>query len=85
METIQPERFTEEPDIAGPQIIILVTHETDVFVTVPDIAVRNHYRGRFHRWRSHIYRSRSHNHQRAKRHPSIGFNDAARHKPACGH
>jgi hypothetical protein len=85
METLQPERFTKQPDIAGPKIVILVTHETDIFVTIPGVAVRNHHRSHFHRWRSdnhhwlrsHIHRRRGHNHEWLKRHPSIRLNDTA--------
>jgi len=77
METIQPERFTKQPDIAGSQIVILVTHETDVFVTIPGVAVRDHYRSHFHRWWSYIHRRRGHNHEWLKRHLSIRLNDTA--------
>jgi len=78
METIQPEGFAEQPDIAGSQIVILVAHETDVFVTIPGVTVRNHHRSHFHRWRSDNHHwLRGHNHEWLKRHPSIWFNDTA--------
>src|ERR1035441_5870218 len=51
MEAVQPERFTEEPDVAGSQIVILVANEADVFVAVPGVAVRDHHRAPFHPWR----------------------------------
>jgi hypothetical protein len=72
METIQPEGFTEQPDIAGSQIVILVADEADVLVTIPDVAVGDHYGSRLY-----IDRGRGHNHQWLKCHPSIRFNDAA--------
>src|ERR1039457_257239 len=71
MEAVQPERFAEQPDIAGAKIVILVVNEADVFVAVPCVAVGNHHRNHFHRCRSdndhwlrgYIYRCRSHNHE----------------------
>jgi hypothetical protein len=78
METIQPERFAEQPDIARPQIIILVANEADVFVSIPGVAVRNHHRGDFHRRRGDNHHwLRGDNHERLKRHPSIWLNDTA--------
>ncbi|GEM_PF-1426981 len=69
METLQPEWFTDQPEIARSQIEILVTNDTDVFDTIPDVTVRNHYwrlyqrcrSHHYHRLRSHIHRSRSRN------------------------
>jgi hypothetical protein len=92
METLEPERFTVEPEVAGSQIIILVADETDIFVAIPDVIVGNQQRSLFHRrrwgidhgWRSHIYRCRCHIHQWPERHPSIGINDTARHKSRSG-
>src|ERR1039458_9139156 len=52
MEAVQPERFAEQPDVAGSQIVILVANKTDVFVAVPGVAVRNHHRSHFHHWRA---------------------------------
>ena len=64
METLLTEGFTEQPDMAGPQIVILVTNQADVFVAIPGITVRNHYRVHFHRWRSHIdHGLRGHHHE----------------------
>jgi len=78
VKTLQPEWFTEHPDIARSQIVILVTNEADIFVTIPGVAVRNHYGRHFHRWRSRIYHwLRSHNHEWLKRHPAIWLDDAA--------
>jgi hypothetical protein len=54
METLQPEWFTDQPEI-------LVTNDTDVFDTIPDVTVRNYYWRHYHRWRSHIHWSRSNN------------------------
>ena len=70
METLQPEWFTDQPDIAGAQIEILATHETDIFDTIPGVIVRNHYR--FHG--RHHHRCRSHHHDGLERHPAIRFN-----------
>src|ERR1700733_3818465 len=64
MKTLQPEWFSDQPDITKSQIEILVTNETDVFVAIPGVTVRNHYWPRWfshdywchiHRWRSHKY------------------------------
>ena len=71
METIEPEWVTDQPDIANSQIEILVTNETDVFVTIPDVTVRNHYRPRCF---SHNYRCRCCNHHWCERHPPIWLN-----------
>jgi hypothetical protein len=60
MKTIQPEWITDQPDITRSQVEILVTNETDVFVTIPDVTVRNHYW--LHRRRSHYHWCRSHDH-----------------------
>jgi hypothetical protein len=53
METLQPEWFSDQPDIARSQIEILVTNETDEFDTIPDVSFRNHYWLLYHRLRSH--------------------------------
>jgi len=74
METIQPERVTDQPEIARSQVEILATNETNVFVTIPDIIIRNHH---CHRWLSHNDWSWSCNDQWLKRHPSAWFNDTA--------
>jgi hypothetical protein len=70
METLQPEWFTEQPDIARPQIEILVTNETDVFIAIPGVTVRNHHRLLHHRLRSHNY-------EWLERHPPIWLNHTA--------
>ena len=84
METLQPERFTEQPDIARSQIVILVAHETDVFVTIPGVTVRNHGRGGIDgggrcgidHW------LRSHHHEGPNPcHPSIWLNDTTGQQP----
>jgi hypothetical protein len=56
VETIHPEWVGDKPDIANSQIEILATNETDVFVAIPDVTVRNHYGLLYHRLRSHIGR-----------------------------
>src|ERR1039458_288252 len=63
METLQPERFSDQPDIARSQIKILITNETDEFDPIPDVTFRNHYWLLYHQLRSHIHRSRSHIHR----------------------
>jgi hypothetical protein len=44
MKTLQSEGVAEQPEIARPEIVILVPHETDIFVSIPSVTVRNHYR-----------------------------------------
>ena len=73
METLQPERFTDQPDIAGSQIEILVTDETDIFDPIPGVIVRNHYR--FHG--RHHHRCRSHHHDGLECHPAIRLHHTA--------
>lgn len=74
METIQTVRIGDDPDVAGSQIIILAAHETDVFIAIPNVFVRNHYR----------LRNRGIHHRRLNLHhhglegqTAIGFDDAA--------
>jgi hypothetical protein len=55
MKTLDPDWVTDHPDIAGAQIVILVTNETDVFITIPDVIVGNHHCIHYHAWRSHCY------------------------------
>jgi hypothetical protein len=54
MKAIQPEGVGHQPHIPGSQIIILSSHVTDIFVTIPNILFRNHYRLRnwfiYHWW-----------------------------------
>ncbi len=47
MKTPQPDGITNQPDIARSQIDILVANDADVFITIPDIHVRNQYGFRF--------------------------------------
>ncbi len=80
MKTLQPDGVTEQPDIARSQIVILVANETDVFVTIPDVTVRNHYRaGIDNRGRCRIdHWLRSHHHEWPNpHHLSIWRNDTA--------
>ena len=87
METLPPEWFTDQPDVAGSQIDILVTNDPDVFVTIPDVSFRNHYWFLYHRWRTHIrwlrsdiYRLGSRNDDWSERYPAIWLNHTARHQ-----
>lgn len=50
METFQPRRVANDPHVAGPQIIILVAHDADIFVTVPNVIVRDHHDRNRRRW-----------------------------------
>ena len=75
METLQPDRVTGQPDIAGSQIEIRATNDPDEFDTVPNVTVRNHYW--LHRRRSHHHRCRSCNYQRLKSRCSIWINYTA--------
>ena len=43
MKPPQPERFTDQPDMVGAQIIILRSDDTHIFVPVPDVKIRNPY------------------------------------------
>jgi len=74
METIQTDRIAKQPDITRPQIIILVADETNVFITIPYVIVRYHYRLRCRR---DDYRCRSRHDDRGKSHPSIRGNNTA--------
>ena len=84
METLQPEWFSDQPDIARSQIEILVTNDTDEFVTIPGISVGNHdwlldHRSRsdIHRLRSDIHRTGCNIHHWPEHYPSIWLNDTA--------
>src|SRR5579862_5879591 len=53
MKALKPPWFTNNPDLARSQIVILTADNADVFVTVPDVIIRihshrHHGRGRFH-------------------------------------
>ena len=79
VETVQAVRITDEPDIAGSEIEILVADDTDVFIAVPGVAVRNPY----HHVRGHDDRRSLHHHWWRRRigddwrriHYAAGFND----------
>jgi hypothetical protein len=80
MKTLQPEGVAEEPEIAGPEIVTLIPHEPDIFVTIPDVIVRNHDRGGIDdRGRGRIdHGLRRHHHEGPYPcHPSIRLNDTA--------
>jgi hypothetical protein len=70
METIEPEWVTDQPDVTKSQIEILVPNETNIFVTIPDVTIRNHY---WSRCFSHNYWCRC-NHHWCERHPPIWLN-----------
>jgi hypothetical protein len=77
MKALKPPRFTTQPDMARPQIEIDTTDQTDVFVTVPDVIVRNL---NYHRlWFYHHGRWSRHNYG-CKGHLPVRFNDATRHE-----
>lgn len=40
VETLQPEWFALQPDIARAEIIILVTHEANIFIAIPNVVIR---------------------------------------------
>ena len=63
VETLQPEWFSDQPDMVRSQIEILATNEADVFDTIPSVTVRNHYEPRWfsHNHWCHLHRSRSYN------------------------
>ena len=86
VETIDAEGIADQPDIAGSEIEILVTHEADVFVTIPDVIVRNgHHRwcDNHRRW-CHHHGRRIGDHWRYERYPAR-LNDTAGHQdnPSC--
>jgi hypothetical protein len=81
VKTFNPKRITDQPKIVRTQVIILIPNVTDVFVTIPDVTVRNHGRrgiddGRrcgIDQW------LRSHHHEgQNPHHSSIWLNDTAR-------
>jgi len=78
VKAIQSPGFTTQPDIARPQIEIDTAHKADVFVTVPDVIVRNPCVNR-----NHGRRCRSRDHQGPEINPSIRLNDAAGYQNQC--
>jgi hypothetical protein len=69
MKAFQPDRVGDNPDIAGPQIIILVAYNADVFDAIPDITIGNYANVNGYR------RCRCFN-----GHPAIGTDDTAGHQ-----
>jgi hypothetical protein len=62
MPALETEWFHGNPHVSRSQIVILITHNPNVFVAIPDIGFRNDWSG-FHdrrpwRWRRRIDRSR---------------------------
>lgn len=76
VETLQPERLAPNPYVSRPQIEIVVTHNTYVFVAVPNIAVRHEHHRLWRRWRSrgNDDRRRRHDDGRSHSHPPIRLN-----------
>jgi len=74
METLQSEWFTNQPDIARTQIIILVTDQTDVLVTIPHVIVGNQHYLRWFRRDDHRRRNRN---DRGSEHHPPGLNHTA--------
>jgi len=71
MKAVQPEWIADQPNVARSQIIILITNDTDVFITVPSVTV-GHPHGR----RSHHHWCRG-NYEWLERHLPIWLNDTA--------
>ena len=53
METCQPVRSGDQPDITGSQIEVLVPHQTDVFDAIPSVSLGNHNWFNLHGWSHH--------------------------------
>lgn len=83
MKAVQSHWIANQPDIAGPEIVILVSNDTDIFITIPDVIVRYHYR--IHRWWGWGYNHGrwSRNDHRCETHPSTRRNDTAGSKHHC--
>lgn len=84
MEALQPEWFTEKPYVARSQIKVLPANESDIFVAIPNVTVRNHFwlddfgRGRHGAGPgSHINWRRRGDDYRGDPDPAIRFNDTA--------
>lgn len=43
MESVQPEWFRHQPEVARVQIVTLAIHKTDIFATIPDAGVRHQH------------------------------------------
>jgi len=78
METFQPVRSGDQPDITGSQIEILVSHKADVFDTIPSVSLGNHYRPNLHGWGNH-YRRRKRYRRQQQPHLPIWLNHTPRH------
>ena len=53
MEAMQPVSIHDHPYISRTQVIILVTHDANVFITIPIVTIRSndlHRHGRWRRW-----------------------------------
>ena len=71
MEALQAEWITNQPDISRSQIEILVTHHANIFDTIPDVTIGNHY------YWLHHYRRRYRNYRWLEYHPPIWLNQTA--------
>ncbi len=58
LESVQPDRIHHYPDIIWAQVIILIAHDTDIFISVVDICIGNDHHG------CDWWRSRSRNNDR---------------------
>lgn len=75
----QAEWFADQPNVSRSQIVILVTHQPHVFVTIPDIVLRHH--DGLHRWRRcHCHRWRRLHHHRLEGYPPTRFHHAPSHQ-----
>jgi len=73
METFQPVRSGDQPDITGSQIEILVSHQTDVFDTIPSVSLGNKYWPNLHGWGNHHCR-RKRNRRQQQPHLPVRLN-----------
>jgi hypothetical protein len=72
MKTLEPDWIGNEPDMIRSQIVVLIANDADVFVSIPDVVVRN---GCLHRHR----RRRFDRHPNTHPHASVWPHDAAGH------
>ena len=70
MKTSQPDGIADYPDVAGPQVVILVANDADIFVTVPNVIIGNIY---WSRRGCHDHRGWSRDDEGLEENPAIGF------------
>ena len=73
MESFQPVRSGDQPNIAWSQIEILVPHQTDVFDTIPSVSLGNKYWPNLHGWGNHHCR-RKRNRRQQQPHLPVRLN-----------